>query len=101
MWEVRVKVTMSSIEKTSWYDEEAAETVTSEEWSAEQEIARLKVRIDHTGKDEEGEYLPDDEVTADAVIEAVEGWQERTGLADDETTEIHYYYEPEKAKRCR
>ena len=77
------------------------ETGSEEVWSNEKAIADLKVNIDHTEEDESGQYLPDDEVTYDTVYEAVEEWKNRTGLQDDDTTEIHYYYNPEKAKKVK
>lgn len=101
MWEVKVKIKMMSAVVKEWMDEEAEEIIRSEEWGDEEEIATLKVKVDHTAEDEEGEYLPDDEVTADKVAEAVEEWQKRTGLVDDETTIISREYSPEKAKKVK
>ena len=101
MWEVKVKIKMTSAETKEWYDEEAEETVQSTEWGDEEEIAELKVKVDHTAEDEEGEYLPDDEVTADKVAEEVAKWQKRTGLVDDETTIISQEYSPEKARKVK
>lgn len=97
MWEVKVRVTIATMTTEHW--EEDGETGESEVWSDEETAATLKVRIDHTGTDEQGEYLPDDEITADAVSEAVEEWKQTTGIQESETTDLHYYYEPEKAKR--
>ena len=99
MWEVKVKVTITMMSTEYW--EEDGETGESEVWSDEETAANLKVKVNHTGTDEQGEYLPDDEITADAVSEAVEEWKQMTGLQDNETTEIHYYYEPEKAKKVK
>mgnify|MGYP006908221258 CR=1 FL=1 len=97
MWEVRVKVTMSVLEEVERWIEEGEELV-SKEWSDEKAAATLKVKIDHTGEDAEGRYLPDDEITADAVSEAFEEWKRLTGLSENDETEINYYYEPERAK---
>lgn len=101
MWRLTIAITMTSLEVSEWYDEEAGERVTASEWGEEEAIAALTVEIDHTGNDSEGEYLPDDEVTADRVYEAVTEWQGRTGLVDDETTIIGWNYNPERAKKCR
>lgn len=104
MWEVKVKIKWSTMTLKEWKeknDEGEWETGTEEVWSKEETIADLKVRIDHTETDETGEYLPGDEVTDDTVYEAVEEWKNRTGLVDDESTEIYYYYEPEKAKKVK
>ena len=101
MWELKVKVTMMTAEVKEWMDEEAEEMVRAEEWGEAEEVAELKIRIAHTAKDEDGEYLPDDEVTADEVSKAVEEWQRQTGLVDDETTIMGYNYSPEKAKKVK
>lgn len=85
MWEMRVKVTITQAE--------------GDEWGAEQPAATLKIQTDHTGEDDQGEYLPDDEVTADLVSEAVENWKQTTGLHDTDDQLIGWQYEPEKAKR--
>ena len=37
MWEVKVKIRMTSAETKEWYDEEAEETVQSTEWGRENE----------------------------------------------------------------
>lgn len=101
MWEVKVKIKMMSAVVKEWMDEEAGEVIRSEEWGDEETIADLKVRIDHTETDEDGEYLPDDETTADKVAEEVAKWQERMGLVDDEVTIITREYSPEKAKKVK
>ena len=88
MWELKIEVTMTSeLEDGTWSENET--------------VADLKTRIDHTATDEDGEYLPDDEVTADRVAEEVQKWQERTGLVDNETTMYGYNYNPEKAKKVK
>lgn len=101
MWELKVTIKMTSAEAREWYDEEAEEIVRSEEWGKEETVADLKIQIDHTEEDENGKYLPDDEVTADKVSEEVEKWQKQTGLVDDETTIMSYHYNPEKAKKVK
>lgn len=88
MWELKVTITMTSEEEDGV-------------WSEETTIAGLKVRVDHTATDADGEYLPDDEVTHDKVAEEVRRWQERTGLVDNETTMIQRYYDPENAKKVK
>lgn len=85
MWELRVKVTITQAE--------------GDEWGDEQPAATLKVQTDHIATDDQGEYLPDDEVTADKVYEAVKQWQDITGLHDTDDQLIEWHYEPEKAKR--
>lgn len=88
MWELKVKITLT---QTSNED--------AEMWEEEVAAATLKVRIDHTETDEAGEYLPDDEVTADEVSKAVNEWQEMTGIYSTDDQLINYYYEPETAKQ--
>jgi len=87
MWEVEVKITITSAE--------------DDEWSEEETAATLKIQTAHTDTDAQGEYLPDDEVTHDTVWEAVENWKGVTGIQEDEKTLISYYYEPEKAKKVK
>lgn len=87
MWEVRVKVTIAQAE--------------GDEWGVEVPAATLKVKTDHTGTDEQGEYLPDDEVTADTVYEAVKEWQDITGLHDTDDQVIGWQYEPADARRVK
>lgn len=104
MWEVKVRITISSLEIKTWEDKNEdgeLEVGTEEVWGKEEVAAILKIRIDHTGKDTAGEYLPDDEVTYDVVHEAVEEWKQNTGLQTDEVTEIEYSYDPEKAKKVK
>lgn len=85
MWKLKVKVTLTTAE--------------GDEWGAEQTAAQLTVQTDHAGTDDQGEYLPDDEVTADLVSEAVERWKQVTGVHETDRQLISYYYEPETAKR--
>ena len=87
MWEVRVQVTISQAE--------------GDEWNIEVPAATLKVKTDHTARDEQGEYLPDDEVTADTVYEAVKEWQDLTGIHEDDNTLIGWEYEPADARRVK
>ena len=104
MWDVKVTIKWSTMTLKTWEEKNEdgeMETGTEEVWSKEETIADLRVKIDHTEEDENGPYLPDDEVTYDSVYEAVEEWQNRTGLHDDDTTELHYYYDPEKGKRVK
>lgn len=85
MWELNVNITITTAE--------------GDEWGEEQTAARLTVETDHTESDSEGEYLPDDEVTADLVSETVESWKQTTGIHETDSQLINYYYDPEKAKR--
>lgn len=88
MWELKVKITLTQTSEMA-----------AEEWGTEVTAARLTVQTDHTGTDDQGEYLPDDEVTADLVSGVVENWKQMTGLHDTDDQLISYYYDPEKAKK--
>ena len=72
-----------------------------DEWGDEQPAATLKVQTDHIATDDQGEYLPDDEVTADKVYEAVKQWQDITGLHDTDDQLIEWHYEPEKQSESK
>lgn len=85
MWELNVRITITTAE--------------GDEWGEEQTAATLALQTDHTESDRAGEYLPDDEQTADLVSEAVESWKQTTGIHETDSQLISYYYDPEKAKR--
>lgn len=99
MWELTVTIKMSVLEVTEWNED--GESGVNEEWSKEEVAATLKVKVDHTETDSQGEYLPDDEITYDKVYEAVENWMNQTGIKNDDHTKLDWEYNPEKAKKVK
>lgn len=95
MWEVKVTIKWSTMTLKTWEEtneDGEMETGTEEVWSKEETIADLKVRLETT----------DDNVeNYDKVYEEIEKWQNRTGLVDDESTEIYTYWDLEKAKKVK